>query len=177
VERVVNSVTQTESDPKPKDNWKYYKYGLYALGILTMLYGGYYYWDDYTKPILTSPWYVLRWCYCKVRGKNPRSQSNTQPNPYEPDYAGLESGEVPSTSSAVETTRSGFFSIFNRVDKGKSKDLRDAQPKETIFSVGELSDPFSETPGTVTPTPSTSRGYSRFDSSSSLSTNKNIKNK
>lgn|ERR1700753_982113 len=175
VERVVNSVTQTEPDPKPKDNWKYYKYAMYTLGALAILYGSYYYWDDYTKPILMSPWYALRWCYWKVRGRKPRTTQQPK-GPYEPDYAGaerdLEMNKVPSTSSSIEPTKGGFFnSLFNRVDKGKSKELRDAQPGETIFSVGEYSDPFSDVSNSTTPTPSTpkagspSRSYFEYNNS------------
>jgi hypothetical protein len=181
VEKITHVLDNTNSDPKPKDNWIIYKYGMYAIGTILLFYGSYCYWDEITKPILTSPWYAVRWIWFKVRGKKP----NVQPpkGPYEPDYAGadLEMNKVPSTSSSVEPTR-GIFSIFNRVDKGKSKELRDAQPGETIFSVGEFTDPFSDVSNSTTPTPSTpkagspSRSYFQHDNS--LLNTKNInKNK
>jgi hypothetical protein len=63
VERITHSLDSTESDPKPKDNWKYIKYTLVGTGLVIILFGGYYYWDDFTKPVLSAPFIGVKNVY------------------------------------------------------------------------------------------------------------------
>jgi hypothetical protein len=106
VEKSVNKVKHViDSKPDPENDsnkWKYLKYSLYAAGGLIILYFGISYWDDYTKPILSSPFVGVKKVYNFIKsyfGPTIGKGKSPDPKDFEPDYAGsstsidLESGQ------------------------------------------------------------------------------------
>jgi hypothetical protein len=87
-------------------------------------------------------------------------------------------GNIPGQSTGVETSRSGFFDLFNRGNlKDKQRvNITTTQPTETVFAVGDSP---ARTPLMRSRAPSpkaTSSGISPYDKHASLSTI-DIKNK
>lgn len=161
VEKDVEKMTHlidTDPEPKPESTkWKYFKYGLYAVGGLTILFAGYYYWDDYTKPILTCPFVGVKKVYNFIKscfGKGKPTPKGRVLGQFEPDYAG--SGvdlEMGVSKSVDKNTSGGYLTLFNRSGRSSpNKNITEAKPKETLFSVGEYVDPFSDTPVATTST-------------------------